>query len=44
MNSLTEPRLAAVREIPSYTPAGNEAEVFELAWKNRLPLLRPSSP
>ena len=28
-----------MREIPSYTPAGNEAEVFELAWKNRLPLL-----
>ena len=39
MNSPAEPRLATLREIPSYTPAGNEIEVFELAWKARLPLL-----
>jgi nitric oxide reductase NorQ protein len=39
MNAPTEPGLAAWSEIPNYTAAGNEAEVFELAWKNRLPLL-----
>jgi nitric oxide reductase NorQ protein len=26
-------------DIPHYEAAGNEVEVFELAWKNRLPLL-----
>ena len=39
MNSLTDPHLLAEAEVPHYTAAGNEAEVFELAWKNRLPLL-----
>ncbi len=32
---LTTPNL----EIPFYQPAGDEIEVFEHAWKNRLPLL-----
>jgi nitric oxide reductase NorQ protein len=36
MNMPSAPELES---IPRYTPAGNEAEVFELAWKNRLPLL-----
>lgn len=31
--------LAAVREIPWYQPAGNECELFEHAYRNRLPLL-----
>ena len=39
MNALTDQGLPAVNEIPVYTPAGNEAEVFELAWKNGLPVL-----
>jgi nitric oxide reductase NorQ protein len=36
MNMPTE---SAVLDVPRYTSAGNEAEVFRLAWKNRLPLL-----
>jgi nitric oxide reductase NorQ protein len=36
---MNTPREAALAAIPSYTPAANEVEVFELAWKNRLPLL-----
>lgn len=39
MNMLIEPLFQAGIEIPSYTAAGNEAEIFELAWRNRLPLL-----
>lgn len=29
----------AVPEIPFFSPAGNECELFELAWRRRLPLL-----
>jgi nitric oxide reductase NorQ protein len=29
----------AVPELPFFTPAGNECELFELAWRRRLPLL-----
>jgi nitric oxide reductase NorQ protein len=30
---------AVERALPHYQPAGNEIEVFERAWRNRLPLL-----
>jgi len=42
MNMSTVPEaneLDQLDAIPRYTPAGNEAEIFELAWQNRLPLL-----
>ena len=26
-------------DIPFYQPAGDEVEIFQHAWKNRLPLL-----
>ncbi|CAB1370418.1 CbbQ/NirQ/NorQ/GpvN family protein [Denitratisoma oestradiolicum] len=39
MNTIVEPGLVADLPIPSYTPAGNETQIFELAWQNRLPLL-----
>ena len=38
MNAITAPGLASA-QAPRYEAAGNEAEVFELAWKNHLPLL-----
>ncbi|MEI7613754.1 MAG: CbbQ/NirQ/NorQ/GpvN family protein [Betaproteobacteria bacterium] len=37
MNAPTE--MGCLSALPYYTPAGNESEIFELAWKNRLPLL-----
>ena len=28
---------AAVSELPAYVPSGNECELFEHAWRRRLP-------
>ncbi|HJV76244.1 MAG TPA: CbbQ/NirQ/NorQ/GpvN family protein [Noviherbaspirillum sp.] len=39
MNDLTAPGLAASLNIPFYQPVGNECELFEYAYRNRLPLL-----
>jgi nitric oxide reductase NorQ protein len=36
MNTVTTPHLV---DVPYYEPAANETRVFELAWRNRLPLL-----
>ena len=39
MNDLTAPGLMAALDIPYYQPVGNECELFEHAFRNRLPLL-----
>ena len=39
MNDLTEPGLATACSVPCYHPVGNECELFEYAFRNRLPLL-----
>jgi nitric oxide reductase NorQ protein len=39
MNDLTEPGLATASSVPWYHPVGKECELFEYAFRNRLPLL-----
>ncbi len=39
MNDLTEAGLATASNVPFYKPHGNEIELFEHAYRNRLPLL-----
>src|SRR5574340_1079197 len=39
MNDLTQTGLAAAADVPWYHPVGNECELFEYAFRNRLPLL-----
>ena len=39
MNDLTESGLASAATIPWYHPVGKECELFEYAFRNRLPLL-----
>lgn len=39
MNIAVKAVPCAVADIPSYTPAGNECELFQSAWERRLPLL-----
>ena len=37
MNDLTEPGLATASSVPWYHPVGKECELFEYAFRNRLP-------
>ncbi|MHB1085415.1 MAG: AAA family ATPase [Thiobacillus sp.] len=39
MNDMTAPGLEATPKVPFYQPVGNECELFEYAFRNRLPLL-----
>ncbi|RZI43789.1 CbbQ/NirQ/NorQ/GpvN family protein [Herbaspirillum sp. HC18] len=39
MNDITAPGLMTALDIPFYQPVGNECELFEHAFRNRLPLL-----
>ncbi len=39
MNDMSSPALDLVQDIPFYQPVGNECELFEYAFRKRLPLL-----
>jgi nitric oxide reductase NorQ protein len=39
MNDMTAPHPEATLDVPFYHPVGNECELFEYAYRNRLPLL-----
>ena len=39
MDTQTQPQASAAGELPFYKPQGNEVELFEYAWRNRLPVL-----
>jgi nitric oxide reductase NorQ protein len=39
MNDMTAPLPEATLDVPFYHPVGNECELFEYAYRNRLPLL-----
>jgi nitric oxide reductase NorQ protein len=39
MNDIIAPGLQVVLDVPYYQPQGNECELFEYAFRNRLPLL-----